>query len=309
MAGELSPDKQYYWDGGRWASAISPDGLWRWDGHAWRRGAGARRTPQLIAIAALVTVAALAVTTFGVYEVAHWGLARAQSALHQAGIGVVCTESGAHAGQPLAEHDTLCGRQLGSSYYRADCESPGTPNGGEFLDAVGTGDWQTIQVASDGSGCRLDAQPNHETLFGTIGPQPPSSTLIVDFKAEGWEGGVGVQVACTGDQGCIDFSVYGDGYYSLDEGKSSDKFDNMASGHLGTFGSSVPETGSEYRLIMRVSGRTADVFLNGIELAHGRASADQSAGYATFYVDGRDTTAGESVVLDKMFLFETLASS
>src|SRR5579859_5642486 len=139
MAGELSPDKLYFWDGARWASALSPDGLWRWDGHTWRPAASSRRASNLVPIAAVVVIASLVVTTFGVYEVAHWALARTQAALRQAGVGVVCSESGARAGRPLAEHDILCGRRLGTSYYRADCDAPGTPNVGEFFDAAGGG--------------------------------------------------------------------------------------------------------------------------------------------------------------------------
>lgn len=308
MAGELSPDKLYFWDGARWASALSPDGLWRWDGHTWRPAASSRRASNLVPIAAVVVIASLVVTTFGVYEVAHWALARTQAALRQAGVGVVCSESGARAGRPLAEHDILCGRRLGTSYYRADCDAPGTPNGGEFFDAAGGGDWQSIQVSSDGSGCRLDAQPDHETMFSTMDPQRPSSTLIVDFTAAGWAGGAGVEVACS-NQGCIDFALYGDGYYSLDHGNGSGKFDNITHGHLGAFGDTVPETGTAYRLIMRVAGRTVDVFLNGSEVAHGSAAIEPNDGYATFFADGRDTTSGESVVLHRMFLFETLASS
>lgn len=35
VAGTLSPDRLFYWDGGRWISTLSPDGAWRWDGAAW----------------------------------------------------------------------------------------------------------------------------------------------------------------------------------------------------------------------------------------------------------------------------------
>ena len=308
MAGELSPDKLYYWDGARWASAVSSDGHWRWDGHAWQPAATTRRGGRPVAIIAAVVIAALAVTTFGVYEVGHWALVRTQSALEQAGIGVVCSGSGAQPGQPLAEHDTLCGEKLGASYYRADCDAPGTPNGGQFLDAAGSGDWQDVQVASEGLGCPLDAAADHERMFSTVDYQPASSTLIADFTAEGWDGGVGVQVACTATQGCMDFSLYGDGTYSLDRGNGSGKFDNIAGGRLGSFGSAAPRAGTEYRVIMRVSAGAVDIFLNGSELTHASATSSSAEGYATFYVDGRDTSAGESVVLHRMFVFETVAA-
>jgi cytochrome bd-type quinol oxidase subunit 2 len=35
VPGQLSPDRNYYWDGRAWISSISPDGMYRWDGARW----------------------------------------------------------------------------------------------------------------------------------------------------------------------------------------------------------------------------------------------------------------------------------
>lgn len=35
VAGVLSPDGYFYWDGAEWRSTTSPDGSWRWNGAAW----------------------------------------------------------------------------------------------------------------------------------------------------------------------------------------------------------------------------------------------------------------------------------
>jgi uncharacterized protein DUF4328 len=35
IAGALSPDGHFYWDGAEWRSTLSPDGSWRWNGAAW----------------------------------------------------------------------------------------------------------------------------------------------------------------------------------------------------------------------------------------------------------------------------------
>jgi hypothetical protein len=309
VAGELSPDKQHYWDGVRWTRAVSPDGAWQWDGSSWQPSSSGLRKPRLGLTVAAIVVVAVVVTSFGLFKVGHWVIAKTQSYLQTNGVGVACPEAGAKAGAPLAEGDVLCGRHLGASYIRIDCLAPGTPSSGQFLDAVGDGSWESVTETSDGSGCPLDAQPNHERMLSSVDQEPASSTLVVDFTAQGWEGGVGVQVACSERQSCIDFSLFGDGYWSLDQGNTGNKFDNLTSGQLGTFtGSRVPETGTAYRIIIRLSGRAAEVFLDGRELTHASATVDQGTGFATFYVDGRDTTNGESVDVQRMFLFETLSS-
>ena len=190
MAGELSPDRLYYWDGLRWASAVSPDGAWRWDGHSWQatRGGSARRGRTGPIIAAVV-IAALVVGSYGAYQVAMWALARTQSVLQASGVTVNCSDSHARAGASISEGDLVCGRHLGMPYYSTDCaELTGTPPGGQFLDSVNNGDWQTVDVVPSTSGCRLEAKPGHEAMFSTADNQAASSTLIVDFVAAGWQG-------------------------------------------------------------------------------------------------------------------------
>lgn len=309
MAGELSPDRLYYWDGLRWASAVSPDGAWRWDGHSWQatRGGSARRGRTGPIIAAVV-IAALVVGSYGAYQVAMWALARTQSVLQASGVTVNCSDSHARAGASISEGDLVCGRHLGMPYYSTDCaELTGTPPGGQFLDSVNNGDWQTVDVVPSTSGCRLEAKPGHEAMFSTADNQAASSTLIVDFVAAGWQGGVGVQLACSQDVSCVDFSFWGDSRFSLDEGKPGDGFENLTTGRMGSFGPPpVPAVGSESRLILRLAGDHVDVFLNGREVTHATVRHAQSPGFADFYVDGRDTSSGETVFLKRIFLFETV---
>jgi hypothetical protein len=312
MAGELSPDRLYYWDGVRWASAVSPDGAWRWDGNTWQPASGARpRTRHAGAIIASIVIASLIVTTFGIYQIAGWAASRAQSLLQSSGVNMTCGDAYARVGSAPAEGDVLCGARLGAALYGADCvELTGTPPGGQFLDAVSNGDWQTISIAPDSSGCRLDAQPDHETMFSITDDHPASSTLIVDFVAAGWEGGLGVQVACSTDRSCVDFSFWGDGVFSLDEGKPGDGFENLTRGRLGELGPPpVPKVGTENRLVLRLYGNRVDVFLNGKGVTHATTRRVQDQGVADFYVDGRDTTHGETVFLKRLYLFESLGSS
>jgi hypothetical protein len=75
--GQVSPDGQWYWDGGKWLSTLSPDGLWRWDGRSWLAAVepaasmslmrGLRRIPGLrtgaawkLAVAGIATLLLLA---------------------------------------------------------------------------------------------------------------------------------------------------------------------------------------------------------------------------------------------------------
>jgi hypothetical protein len=311
MAGELSPDRLYYWDGARWASAVTPDGAWRWDGRAWQPVGSTQRVRHSRAIIATVIAAAILVGIFGVYEISSWALSHGQTILSSNGINVTCADGHAHAGATVAEGDTLCGRRLGTLFFNADCvEVSDPPAGAEFLDTVNNGDWTTIQVVPNTSGCRLAAQPEHEVMFSTVHPQPASVTLIVDFVADGWEGGLGFQVACSVEKSCVDFSFWGDGYFSLDEGKPGKSWDNLTGGHMGSFGvPPVPKAGTENRLILRLEGSHIDVFLNGQQITQGTTKLPQALGVADLYVDGRDTTGGETVFLRRLYLFEAVGTA
>jgi hypothetical protein len=306
MAGELSPDRLYYWDGVRWASAVTPDGMWRWDGRTWR-AAGQPRSRSSRGIIALVIAASVVVGILGVGTFATWAVGGVQSLLESG--SVTCGDPHARAAASVSEGDVLCGERLGARYYGADCaELTGTPAGGEFLDSVNNGDWQTAEIVPSSSGCPMAAQPSHEVMFSTSSDQPASSTLIVDFVAAGWQGGVGMQVACGQDTGCVDFSFWGDSVFSLDEGKPGDGFENLKSGRMGSFGPPpVPTAGSENRLILRLTGNRVDVFLNGREVTHATARRTQAPGFADFYVDGRGAATGETVFLKRIFLFATIA--
>lgn len=82
MAGELIPDRLYYWDGTRWASAVSPDRAWRWDGHMWQpAAAGASPVRHSRAVIATVIGAAIVVGILGVFGVGSWAFSQSQSLL------------------------------------------------------------------------------------------------------------------------------------------------------------------------------------------------------------------------------------
>jgi hypothetical protein len=308
VAGELSPDGLFYWDGTRWVSTTSPEGAWRWDGSAWRpagqasKGGRRSRLPWVIAAVSIVSVV---LASAGVYF-AGGAFIKASQRVFQSGFSVNCGSPLAQPGAALTSGDSLCGGTLGDEYLLADCTLiAGTPPGIDVWQKTykpNESDWTRTSVSTGSSGCNLSAAPDTDVSFDSSSYQPATTVVIADFTFEASEGSVGIQLACSEEAGCVDISMFSEGLYSLDEGRPHDGWNNLTKGvSLGsTFRKGVPN-----RMILRLNGRRASVFLNGAGVTQASTKLDQSAGYVTFYLDNRGGSAIETVWLQRMYVFES----
>lgn len=46
ISGQMSPDREYVWNGEAWIPAVSPDGNYRWDGSRWIPSPALARRPR-----------------------------------------------------------------------------------------------------------------------------------------------------------------------------------------------------------------------------------------------------------------------
>jgi len=308
VAGELSPDRLYYWDGARWSSAVSPDGAWRWDGSSWRPAgetaprARPSRLPWLIAGG---TIVALVAASVGVYFAVGF-VARASQRVLQAGGPAGCNSALAQPGAALSEGKLLCGGTLGSEYLLADCTlTEGVPSGIEVWKKSykpKEGDWAKTGVTSGSDGCNLAAPADVDVSFETADELPPTTVVVVDFTYEASAGAVGIQLACSQGGSCVDISMFDEGLYSLDEGRPNDGWDRLTKGVA--FGVTF-RTGAPNRLILRLNGRHASVYLNGRGITQADTSRVQSPGYVDFYLDNRGGPGTEAVRLQRLYVFES----
>lgn len=314
MAGELSPDRLFYWDGTRWVSALSPDGAWRWNGSVWlpaerHGGAGSqgRRSSRLPWLVAAVLIAVVLVVGSGTYLA--WGFVRSASQRFlQSTTVVTCPSRLAQAGAALTPGDTLCGGKLGAEHVLADCTvASGTPDGIDVWQknyAPTEGEWVTSSVTTGPAGCNLAASPDTDVSFDTSDQEPAATVAVADFTLTDRIGGIGLQLACSQAASCVDISMYSDGYYSLDEGRPHGGWDNMAKGYV-SFGGPI-RTQRANRLILRLTGHSAEVWVNGVQLASGATKRDQSSGYVDFYLDNRHSRIIESVWLQRLYVFDSM---
>lgn len=315
MAGELSPDRLFYWDGGRWVSALSPDGAWRWDGAAWRaagRPGGVTRPSRMgsrmLWLIAATTIAILLVAGAGTYFA--WGFMRsaAQRFLQSTSVAT-CNSKLSQPGAVLAPGDSLCGGKLGFQLILADCtSSAGAPDGIDVWQknySPTEGDWLKSTVTTGPAGCNLAASPNTDVSFDTSNEEPAQAVVIADFTVSDRIGGIGIQLACSQEAGCVDIAIYSDGYYSLAEGRPNGGWDDMTKGYV-SFGGPI-RTGRANRLIVRLTGHEAEVWVNGVELTHGTTKRDQAVGYVDFYLDNRDSKVLESVWLQRLYVFDSFS--
>ena len=303
MSGELSPDRQFYWDGSRWASAVTPDGAWRWDGTAWTPAAKASRmTPRLAVLVAAGVIAALLVAGVGLAFVLR--LVNVEQAAIQARIGPTCAANGM-AGGSLAEGDTLCGRKLGISIASADCTNLSALPPGLVAEHIqGTGsDWSPADVGMDSGGCEIAAQTKEIVAVDSAGVEPPVIVMIADFIPVEASGTVGLRLACSTSASCVDIGIFPDQSYSLDEGAANDTWKNLTSGPL-VF--TQLRVGLENRLILRFAGGVASVFLNGYEVTHATPTHNQLSGYFGFYAQNDESTTVEHVRLHRLYVFQSL---
>jgi hypothetical protein len=303
MSGELSPDRQYFWDGSKWASAVSADGAWRWDGRYWRpahKRAGIT-TPIAIAIAA-GTIAALLLGGLGVAVAVRF--VNAQQAALQAGLGSRSCGAAEGPGLRPFSGQTFCAQVLGSSYLAADCMgSAGLPNGLEAQQEAGAhGTWSAAEVASDAGGCELNAQPDQTVSVATSDIEPAGVVVVADFVPVNRVGSVGIELACIRTGSCIDITIYSDGAFSLDEGAANDTWKNISKGPLPLLSPGL-RLGQLNRLVLRLGGGVAAAFLNGIEVTHGRPTITQVDGYATFYAYNIHKTTAEHLQLRQLYVF------
>lgn len=310
MAGELSPDRNHYWDGGRWVSALSPDGAWRWDGAQWRP-AGAvvspGRRPLLPWLVAGGTVLTLIAASLGIYFAAGFLVRATQRVLLSGGLAP-CSTQLAQPGNPLSEGKTLCGGTLGSEYLLADCTlTDGTPSGAQVWRKTykpTESDWAKADVTSSSDGCNLSAAPDVDVSFDTSDEQPPSTVVVADFTYENNanSGSLGIQLACLETASCVDIDMFQGGLYTLSEGRPNDGWDTLTKGvALGaTFRDGAPN-----RMVVRLSGEHVSVYLNGRGVTQADATRIQSTGYVDFYLDNRNSSAAETVLLQRFYVFES----
>jgi hypothetical protein len=308
VAGELSPDRLYYWDGARWLSAVSPDGAWRWDGSSWRAAGEtaprtrASRLPWLIAGG---TIVALVMAGIGVYYAVGFVMRSSQRVLQSSGLAS-CNSALAQPGAALSEGKSLCGGTLGSEYLLADCTlTAGTPSGIQVWEKSykpTEGDWTKTTVTAGSDGCNLAAPPDVDLSFDTASKQPAKTVVVADFTYAASAGSVGIQLACSQSASCVDISMFQEGLYSLDEGRPNDGWDRLSKGLA--FGVTFRQ-GAPNRMILRLSGRHVSVYLNGKGVTQADTSRVQSPGIVDFYLDNRGGPDTEMVWLQRLYVFES----
>lgn len=298
----------HYWDGARWVSAVSPDGAWRWDGSQWlpvgERAPRARRA-GLTWLIASGTVVALVAAGIGVYFAGSFFVRVSQRGLLSSGLAP-CDSALAQPGAALSEGEMLCGGALGTEYLLADCTlTEGAPAGVQawkksYKPTVGV--WQKTTVASSADGCDLSAQPNVDVSLDTSDEQPPSTVVVADFTYGEAAGSIGIQLACSAAASCVDIDMFQEGLYSLDEGRPNDGWDKLSKGvALGvTFRTDRPN-----RLILRLKGKHVSAYLNGTGVTQADTSRVQSSGGVDFYVDNRGEPIKETVLLQRLYVFES----
>jgi len=297
VAGELSPDRLFYWDGKQWVTAISADGAWRWNGVAWHPSprpelSGRRQSGWLIA---LLVTAAIFIASIGIYYAVG-----AASHVAQRFLVTTCGSHEAQPGMPIRSGDTLCGARLGNELLLADCTlTSGAPAGILVSQRTSAQAWVHPAVASGNDGCRLAAEPENVLSFDTSDLMQPSEVVVVDFKVTAMAGILGLQLAC-GDGQCIDASFYGYGLYRMDE-EYGGSWSTLARGY--SIAGPQPRTGEASRLIFRLQGRNALVFINGSQVMDVRIAHDKPAGDDNFYLDNLHSPALESVLLQRMYVF------
>lgn len=308
MAGELSPDGNFYWDGQRWTSATSPDGAWRWDGATWRPARSARgRKPWFATAVALTVTVSIVLGVIGIYYAGR-ALINASPRFFQGGaFSSTCGSPLTQPGAPLSSGDSLCGGTLGIEDVMADCTlASGAPAGmtlwQKTYDGNNASDWTKTSVSSSPDGCNLSAAPNVYLSFETTARQPAETVVVADFVWEASQNNVGLRLACSAEASCVDLSMFSEGLFSLDEGRPNDGWDTLSKGFSLA---AAFRQGSPNRMILRLHGRHVSGYLNGVDVVQADTHRVQSPGYVDFYLDNRDATVNETVWLQRLYVFES----
>lgn len=301
MSGELSPDGNYYWDGVQWARAISPDGAWRWDGRGWRPAAAPpareRSNRWVVAIAAGVVVAIVlgALVVAGLVRV----VANAQHSL-QSQFSPACAAN-ATAGHDVAAGDTLCGYPLGAAQLAAACTTGVAPDGLRAWRRNGTtSSAVSADITVDASGCELSAPVGSEFWLQTATSQSADVVAVADYvPATDW-GALGIELACN-NATCLSLAIDPAGVYRIDEAQGPHTWKNLARGAL-PFGT-VSRLGQPNRLVMRLSGRGVQVYLNGYFVVRITTGLLHGSGYISFYNSNTVGTEPAEAHLQTLYVF------
>jgi hypothetical protein len=306
MAGELSPDGNYYWDGVRWTLATSPDGAWRWDGRSWKpaRRSGGGISGGVAALIAAGVIVVLVITGVGLFAFARLVNNAQQSLVSH--LGPACTATGM-AGGAVAEGTTVCGRKLGASLVSLDCTSASSLPSSLVAEesASANADWTPADVGMDQQGCEMVAQPDEDLAIDSADDAPPQLVVIADFVPADARGGIGLRLGCTQDGSCIDISLYADDEsFSLDEGTpGADTWKNLKSGPLVL---AYIHFNKPNRVILRYVDGVASVFLNGYSVTDATPDIAQGSGSFGFYVDDQQASSAEHVQLRNLYAFQAL---
>ena len=281
MSGELSPDGNYYWDGVQWARAISPDGAWRWDGRAWRSASGRPvrvRSQRAVVLIAAGVVVALVVAGLAVTGIIHL-VGNAQRSL-QTQFSPACAANGA-AGHDVAAGDTLCGYTLGAEQLAAVCNSGVVPDGLRAWRRVGTTSQAvSVDITVDAAGCELSAPAGTALWLESSTSESADVVAVADYVPSTDWGALGIELACNGVT-CLSLAIDPAGVYRVDEEHAPHTWKNLARGALplGT----VSRLGQPNRLVMRLSGRAVQVYLNGYSVVRISTGLLHGSGYISFY--------------------------
>jgi hypothetical protein len=251
------------------------------------------------------TILALVAAGIGVYFAVGF-VTRASQRVLQSGGPAGCNSALAQPGAALSEGKSLCGGRLGAEYLLADCTlTEGAPSGIEVWKKSYKpieGDWAKTTVTTGSDGCNLAAPPDVDVSFDTADELPPSIVVVADFTYEASAGSVSIQLACSRAASCVDITMFQEGLYSLHEGRPNDGWDTLTKGVA--FGVTF-RAGAPNRMILRLTGRHASVYLNGRGITQADTSRVQSSGYVDFYLDNRGGPDTETVRLQRLYVFES----
>jgi hypothetical protein len=307
VTNEPSGIGRWFWDGSKWVSAVSTDGRWRWDGTAWRPLV-AQRTGRRNTIVVAAAIGLLVLMCVGGLAAAVAVQRRNATISWKPDTSRTCHAAGASAGAPVAEGDDACVRSLGRSRYGVDCTklASGTPQGLDAADAqAGSSTWTPVTLRADVRGCAVAVVPDHQTDVRVSSGEWVEGVVIADFVPTDSSGAIGIQVACSTDS-CTEFTVWGNGDYSLAQRRSNGDFNILVYATMGQEGyrTSLLRIGAANRVILKLKAGHVQVFMNGREVASASPRQPPGSGPALFYVDDRDSKAAATVELQRLFVFE-----
>lgn len=281
MSFQLSPDREYFWDGSQWVRAVSPDGRWRWDGTDWRPAQHLPRSHRrLAALIGASVLVALVIAGIGVFAVTRL-VPLEQSGL--ASFGLVCKGSADPAGAPVASGDTLCGYHLGAAAVTASCDGASVPTGLRARQETTAGEISEYDMVVDAEGCDLDT-PLHSTIWLETRDVAPADVVVVaDYVPHSDWGLIGITIGC--DVTCLDFFIDPAGIYRLEEDRGKGNWHTVARGALPVF--TISHLDQLNRLVVRYRDHGVQAFLNGYAVLRTTINVSLTSGLVSVYSDDR----------------------